>query len=114
MAYISNESGQHEVYVRGFPGPGGKVQVSAGGGSEPVWGRDSRQVYYKHGNELIAATVVTTPSFSVIERKKVFAGSAIESSAIHANYDVGPKGELLVVMRAGPEAQVIVVHERNV
>ena len=86
------------------------MQVSAGGGTEPVWGRDSRQLYYKHGNEVITATVATAPSFSVVDRKKVFASSVIESSAIHANYDVGPKGELLMVMRSGPEAQVIVVH----
>src|SRR5262249_27986342 len=39
LAYVSSESGQNEVYVRPFPGPGGKWQISTGGGSYPTWSR---------------------------------------------------------------------------
>jgi serine/threonine-protein kinase len=46
MAYQSEESGQSEVYVRPFPGPGGKWQVSVEGGSLPQWTRGGRQVVY--------------------------------------------------------------------
>ncbi len=37
MAYMSDESGRFEVYVRPYPGPGGRWQVSLDGGTEPVW-----------------------------------------------------------------------------
>src|SRR4029077_14041200 len=40
LAYHSNESGHFEVYVRSFPGPGGKWQISTNGGNGPVWSRN--------------------------------------------------------------------------
>ena len=46
IAYNSDESGQHEVYVRPFPGPGERQQVSSGGGTWPHWSRDGRKLYY--------------------------------------------------------------------
>jgi eukaryotic-like serine/threonine-protein kinase len=49
IAYSSNESGDYEIYVRPFPAPaggGGKWMVSQGGGSEPHWRRDGRELFY--------------------------------------------------------------------
>jgi len=46
FAYVSNESGRDEVYVQSFPPAGGKWQVSTGGGAQPHWRRDGREVYY--------------------------------------------------------------------
>jgi serine/threonine protein kinase len=109
VAYMSNESGINEVYVRAFPGPAGKTQVSTGGGSEPVWSRDGRTLYYRRGREMFAATIATSPMFTVLDRKKLFEGDFV-SNAIHADYDVSPDGkELLMVARSGPGSQVIVV-----
>ena len=110
IAYISDESGSSEVYVRAFPGPSGKVQVSIDGGSEPVWAPDGRTIYYRHSRELIAARVQATPRFSVVDRKRLFEGSYVPS-AIHANFDVSPDGKrFLMINRAGTDAQVIVVY----
>src|SRR6266550_7978847 len=46
VAYVSSDSGKDEVYVAPFPGPGGRVQVSSGGGSQPRWRRDGRELFY--------------------------------------------------------------------
>ena len=46
-AYMSNESGRFEIYVQQFPGPGGKWQVSAAGGTEPHWSADGKTIYYR-------------------------------------------------------------------
>jgi Tol biopolymer transport system component len=46
ITYISDESGQFEVYVQSFPVPGGKYQVTNGGGNSYGWSRDGRQLYY--------------------------------------------------------------------
>jgi serine/threonine-protein kinase len=46
VAYVSNESGRREVYVRPFPGPGPKRQVSTNGGTSPQWSRDGREIFY--------------------------------------------------------------------
>jgi Tol biopolymer transport system component len=53
LAYISDESGPDEVYVRPFPGPAGKWQISSGGGAEPVWSRTSKQLFYSTNNQKI-------------------------------------------------------------
>jgi Tol biopolymer transport system component len=47
MAYVSNETGSNEVWVRAFPGPGEKYRISNGGGVEPVWARDQRELFYR-------------------------------------------------------------------
>ncbi len=46
LAYASEESGVSEVYVRPFPGPGGQYQISAKGGSRPLWSHDGRQLFF--------------------------------------------------------------------
>ncbi len=51
MAYVSMESGREEVYVRPFPGPGGKWQISHQGGREPLWARDGKQLFYRSWEE---------------------------------------------------------------
>ena len=46
VAYISNETGKFEVYVQSFPATTGKVAISTGGGSQPQWRHDGRELYY--------------------------------------------------------------------
>jgi Tol biopolymer transport system component len=46
LAYVSSESGQYEVYVQGFPGPGPKARLSAEGGAQPRWRADGRELFY--------------------------------------------------------------------
>jgi serine/threonine-protein kinase len=53
IAYRSNESGTDEVYVRPFPGPGGKWQISAGGGSSPSWAKGGRELFYEAADRRI-------------------------------------------------------------
>ena len=56
LAYTSNESGQLEVYVRPFPGPGGKWQISTGGGRDPVWSRTRPELFYVRDQRIMVAT----------------------------------------------------------
>ena len=46
LAYESTESGREEVYVRSFPGPGGKWQISTSGGRAPRWSKDGRHLFF--------------------------------------------------------------------
>ncbi|MGB6975157.1 MAG: protein kinase [Terracidiphilus sp.] len=46
VAYTSEETGRHEVYVQTFPKPTGKWQISTAGGEEPIWRRDGRELFY--------------------------------------------------------------------
>jgi eukaryotic-like serine/threonine-protein kinase len=58
VAYVSDESGRPEVYVQSFPATGGKWQISSGGGDQPLWRRDGKELFYvAAGGKLMAAEV---------------------------------------------------------
>jgi hypothetical protein len=60
MAYASDESGRPEVYVRAFPTPGVRSQVSTNGGDEPYWGRDGKELFYRSADRMLTAVPVKT------------------------------------------------------
>lgn len=74
LAYVSNESGRDEVYVQAFPGPGGKWQISSDGGSEPVWSRDGRELFFRSGEKMMVVQTTTQPSFSASSPQLLFQG----------------------------------------
>ncbi len=53
LAYVSDESRRFEVYVRPYPSPGAKWQISTQGGAEPLWAPTGKEIYYRHSNELL-------------------------------------------------------------
>lgn len=109
-AYQSDESGQFEIYVRPFPNPGARIQVSTTGGTEPLWSRDGRTLFYRSARRIMAASVRTSPTFSLGARTAVLEGDFLPNAS-HQNYDVAPDGKhFLMIKRAGTEAQTIVVH----
>ena len=59
VAYSSNESGRHEVYVRRFPGGDSKWQVSTQGGVQPEWRRDGRELFYLAPDGTLMAATIT-------------------------------------------------------
>ena len=110
LAYHSNESGRFEIYVRPFPGSGARIQVSDTGGSEPLWGRSGRSLYYRTQlGEVVEVAVTTGAEFSIGARKVVLTGDYLTDSS-HPNYDIAPDGRFLMLKRAGAESQTIVVH----
>ena len=72
VTYASNESGRTEVYVRPFPGPGGKWAVSTDGGDQPLWNPNGKEIIYRDGTNVISAIVSTSPTFTVLSRKILF------------------------------------------
>ncbi len=110
LAYVSDESGRQEVYVRPFPGPGGRIQVSVNGGSEPVWTRDGRELMYREdagpGSQLVAALVRTTPAFEVRSRTLLLDIGNFAGAEDHANYDVHPDGGSFVMIRSPQASQI--------
>jgi serine/threonine protein kinase len=57
VAYQSDESGKNEIYVRPFPGPGAKWQVSTSGGRLPFWKINGKEIYYLNGGKIMTAQV---------------------------------------------------------
>jgi Tol biopolymer transport system component len=103
VAYVSNESGRAEVYVQPFPGPGGKWQVSAAGGSMPCWRRDGKELFYFGGDgRLMATEVALGPSF---ESRSPTALFKVSLPSPDRQYDVTPDGSRILVNRISGEAE---------
>ena len=95
LAYVSNETGRDEVYVRPFPTGGGRWQISSAGGTEPRWRRDGQEMFYRSADTLIAVQVRTRAGFAVEKRTSLFTGDYITNTR-HATYDVHPDGQRFV------------------
>jgi Tol biopolymer transport system component len=94
LAYVSNESGRDEVYVRRFPDGAGHSPISAAGGTEPRWSRDGRELFYRNADTLFAVTVPAQAqqTFTAGERVALFTGAFLQNPR-HATYDVHPDGQ---------------------
>ncbi len=104
LAYTSNETaGQYEVYVASFPDMKSKRQVSSGGGGEPRWSRDGRELYWVSGGKLMAAAVTPGASFNAGSPKQLFSVEGYRRARNHPQYDVAPDGRF-VMIREAPEA----------
>ena len=57
LAYVSDETGRNEIYLRRYPSGEGRWAVSIDGGSEPVWRRDGRELFFRNGTGLYAVTI---------------------------------------------------------
>ena len=89
VALVSNESGRAEVYVRSFPDPASRIQVSVNGGREPSWSRDGTRLYYREGGSLLAARVAFSPVFTLLGRDTLLPGAPFpRRSFFGPDYDV--------------------------
>ena len=108
VAYSAETAGVREVFVAPFPGPGGRIQVSTGGGGLPIWSRDGRTLYYPQANRMVATALSFVPEPGVTGRRTLFEGDYALDDALHAPFDVGPDGTFLLV-RPVREVRTVVI-----
>ena len=109
LAYVSDESGPDEVYVRPFVGNGPPVQISRGGGGEPRWAQSGRELFYRGPEGMVAAAVRTTSPLMVDSRTVLFDDRPYVSYRIGAAYDVHPDGNRFVMVRRGSHGRDVIV-----
>ena len=100
LAYASDESGEWNIYVTTFPSAAGKWQVSAGGGTEPRWRADGKELYYLDAKSVLTVVPITTaPTFSSGTPQPLFRvrGRAPISNTDVFSYDVVPDGNRFIV-----------------
>ena len=85
----TNESGRFEVYVAPFPGPGGKWQVSTGGGDHPQWRRDGREIFYLAPDRMMMTAEVNGQ------------GSSFEVGAVRPRFETRPPNRQFIVSGDG-------------
>jgi Tol biopolymer transport system component len=75
VAFASNEGGRDDIYVVPFPGPGPKVRVSTGGGREPYWSRDGKEIFFRtpdYSKMMVAQVAARGAQFEVVTVKPLF------------------------------------------
>jgi len=99
LAYQSNATGQNEIYVRPFPNvEDGQWLISSGGGAQPLWARDGRELFYvAPGARLMAVAVEIDPSFAPGRAEELF-GGYFQSATTRA-YDISPDGERFLMIK---------------
>jgi eukaryotic-like serine/threonine-protein kinase len=113
VAYASNESGDSEIYVTTFPKAVGKWQVSRGGGTEPRWRGDSKEIFYIGARGILTAVPVSSvATFSTGTVTPLFQshGRVPISSSDLFTYDVTKDGQRFLVNRYAKPQQVAPLH----
>ena len=97
IAYFSNESGRFEVFVRPFPGPGGKWQISTTGGTYPAWSR-ARELFYRdlQGRIMVASYAVEGDSFKA-DKPRLWSDRVTALRPRQRPFDLHPDGERFAV-----------------
>jgi hypothetical protein len=110
LAYQSTESGRSEIYVQPWPALDAPVVVSSGGGREPVWSRDGRQLFYRNGSQVLAVDVLPGVGFANSAAREVLRGGWFSDPYGDQSWDVAGDGRFLFLRpAAGSRVEVKVV-----
>lgn len=117
LAYQSNETGRFEVYVRAFPGPGGRWQVSTAGGEMPTWSPKGKELLYRVDQQVMVVEYAAAEggSLSVSAPRRWSETRLTDLGSGVRNFDVHPDGQrvLAVISPQGDAARTEVVYVSN-
>jgi Tol biopolymer transport system component len=109
MAYVSDESGRDEVWVRAFPSMGQRTQISTDGGGEPAWSRDGRELFFvtsdnpNVGCRVMAVNVRATETLRADTPRRLFEGPYAIVPVFGQSYDVSLDGKRFLMVKFEPE-----------
>ncbi len=105
LAYVSEESGIPEVQVRPFPTvDSARFVVSVGGGSEPLWGPDGTELFFRsQRSDMMVAPVTTGKQFSHGTPRRFFDGTGLAVDPYHRSYDITADGKRFLMVTSGGE-----------
>ena len=104
IAYQSDESGRHEVYVRPFPNAaGGRWHVSVNGGTRPLWSRDGRELFFLDPDRRMTVVEVRAgATLTVSAPRTLFDTASFGLEGQGRNFDIAPDGRRLLMVRNLP------------
>lgn len=100
LAYVSDASGQAEVYLAPLADPTRALQVSRSGGGEPVWRPDGEELFFRAGSQMMAASVQARRALSVQAPRALFTAALVTGPASRPAYDVSNDGMRFLMVRA--------------
>jgi Tol biopolymer transport system component len=114
IAYTSNESGVSEIYVVPFPPSeeGGKWMVSHGGGVQPRWNRNGKELFYISPDSKMISVVTTRPAFQTGVPRSLFLTDLVDTGIRNGpmSWDVAPDGNrFLIISDSSTDSSLTVV-----
>ena len=98
LAFQASDSGRSEVYLTKFPHPAARYQVSQDGGTQPVWSKDGRTLYYLNASQQLVSVSVQAAGNSVqLSTPTILFQTGVRTSIPSDGYDVGADGRFLLV-----------------
>jgi Tol biopolymer transport system component len=115
VAYVSDQTGRLEVWVRPYGATGPPVRVSSNGGHEPTWSHDGRTIFYQEGSRMMAASFQVASGVATAGHPRMVFDGGFQSynAAYRQTYDVLPDGKFVVIQRVRPfvpESIVVVLN----
>jgi Tol biopolymer transport system component len=112
LLFQSDASGRPEIYVRRYPSLDRQWQVSDGGGVQPRWSRNNREIYYRSGRRVVAATLDASGAEPVFGKPVALFTDDYDfgGGTSIANYDVTPDGRFIMIRRGvnGGKLRVVI------
>jgi Tol biopolymer transport system component len=102
LAYMSDESGRAEIYVRALGAAGAPMKITTGGASAPEWGRGDRLIYTTESGQTVAATIASSASSFVVARLDTINMDGVRMA-------VEPHTDRILVTRPPADRRIIVV-----
>ena len=104
LAYVSAETGSQEVYVRPFPGAGGRVRVSTNGGGHPMWSRARSELFYRAvDNSVMVVSYQSVGGTFNVAKPSRWSATPLEARGPFRSFDLHPSGERFAIMTAPAE-----------
>ena len=104
LVYRSDQSGEMEVYVQPYPGPGPVVPASIGGGNDVMWAPDGSRLFYRLDDQMMAVTFASGDSVRIGSPTAIFAGTYFAQPNGVRQHHVAPDGRFLMMRDALPDA----------
>ncbi len=111
VAYMSNSTGRDEIYLRQFDGQGRIIQVSVEGGSEPVWSRDGKAIYFRAYDRMMSVSIIHHDPLKLSKPVLLFEKpfKRVDYGGYQANYDISPDGDRFVMIQNTSEIKPQVI-----
>jgi eukaryotic-like serine/threonine-protein kinase len=104
IAYISDETGRHEVFVQPFPVTGTKYQITKNGGGHPLWSPDGKQLFFDNNQRMFSVQVQTQPSFTAGDPQPLPISGFIQGTGNNRRqYDMTSDGKQFLMMFPVPD-----------
>jgi serine/threonine-protein kinase len=101
IAYMSDEAGTFDVYVRPFPGPGGEWQISTGGAAFPEWSRNGKELFYRASQGIMVVGYTVSGNSFHADKPRLWSPGQLMDRGIYGNSSLHPDGKRFAVLKPG-------------